>query len=306
MVFKYILRENMIVLAGSSHPELAEDIALGIGCPLIIAKAKKFEDQELRIQVDGNLYEKEVVIVQSTSKPANDYLMELLLLADTAKRAGAHRIIAVIPYFGYSRQDRPSYSYGPISASLVATLLEAAGVNRVLTLDLHSKQTEGFFKIGVQNFDTSALFAKLFHDKKNQIVVSPDIGGVMRAQKLADMLNVELAIINKTRLADGKCVMNSIIGDVTNKDCIIVDDIIDTGGTLCRAADLLMQNDAKSVSACVTHGVFSGSCIELIKNSSFSSFYITNSIKHVEIPKAVQVIKVADIFIEALGGLNYT
>ena len=291
----------MIIVAGTSHVELAEAIALGLRCRLIIAQIKKFEDQELRIQVDGNLYEQEVVIVQSTSKPANDYLIELLLLADTAKRAGARRIIAVIPYFGYSRQDRPSYSHGPISASLVATLLEASGVDRVLTLDLHSKQTEGFFKIGVQNFDTITLFANLFCDKENQIVVSPDVGGVMRAQKLADMLNVELAVINKTRLTDGRCVMNNIIGDVANKNCIIIDDIIDTGGTLCRAAELLIENKAKSVSACVTHGVFSGSCINLIENSSFSNFYITNSIKHYNLPRKTQVIKVADIFIHALS-----
>ena len=175
----------------------------------------------------------------------------------------------------------------------------------MFTLDLHSKQIEGFFKIGVQNFDTTSLFSKLFHDKEKQIVVSPDVGGVMRAQKLADMLNVELAVINKTRLSDGRCIMNNIIGDVANKNCIIIDDIIDTGGTLCRAAELVIENKAKSVSACVTHGVFSGECIKLIENASFSNFYITNSIKHVEIPKTVQVIKVTDIFIDAFGSLNH-
>lgn len=294
----------MIIIAGKSHSELAKTIATKLSSPLIIANTQKFEDQELRIQVDGDLYEQDVVIVQSTSKPANDHLMELLLLADTAKRAGARRIIAVIPYFGYSRQDRPSYSNGPISASLVATLLESAGIDRVLTLDLHSKQIEGFFKIGVHNFDSTLLFAKLFENVENYIVVSPDIGGINRAQKLADLLGINLAVINKSRNVNGECVMNNMIGEINGKHCILIDDIIDTGRTLTRACELLLQKGALSVSACVTHAVFSGSCINNIEKSPFNKFYVTNSIKNEKLPNKIQLISISEIFIDALKALK--
>jgi ribose-phosphate pyrophosphokinase len=294
----------MIIIAGSSHPELAKIIADKLDISLIMAQTKKFEDQELRIQLDGQLYERDVVIVQSTSKPANDHLMELLLLADTAKHAGARRIIAVIPYFGYGRQDRPSYSHGPISASLVSTLLEASGIDRVVTLDLHSKQIEGFFKIGVQNFDPLELFASSFKNKENHIIVSPDIGGLSRAEKFADMLGLELAVINKKRTAEGKCIMNNIIGDVKDKNCIIIDDIIDTGGTIIHACELLLQKQAKSVSACITHGVFSGSCLQNIEDSPIDNFYITNSIKQTNLPKKIQVLSISDIFVDELRKLS--
>jgi ribose-phosphate pyrophosphokinase len=294
----------MIIIAGSSHPELAKTIANKLSVPLIIAQTKKFEDQELRVQLDGQLYEQDIVIIQSTSKPANDHLMELLLLADTAKHAGARRITAVIPYFGYSRQDRPSYSYGPISASLVSTLLEASGIDRVLTLDLHSKQIEGFFKIGVQNFDSLQLFSPSLKNKENHIIVSPDIGGITRAEKFADMLGLELAVINKKRTSEGKCIMNNIIGDIKGKNCIIIDDIIDTGGTLISACELLLQKQAKSVSACITHGVFSGSCLKNIEESPIKNFYITNSIEQTELPKKIKVISISDIFVDALQDLT--
>jgi ribose-phosphate pyrophosphokinase len=290
----------MIIIAGNSHQELSQTIASKLHVPLIIANTKKFEDQELRIQMDGNLWQQDVIIIQSTSKPANDHLMELLLIADTAKRAGSNHITAVIPYFGYGRQDRPSYSNGPISASLVATLLEAAGVDRVITLDLHSKQIEGFFKIGVQHFDALSLFAKLFKDTNNYIVVSPDIGGVTRAQKFANLLGVELAIINKVRSSNGKCVMNNIIGNIEGKNCIIIDDIIDTGETLHHACELLMQNNALSVSACVTHAVLSKLSIEHIENSNFANIYITNSIKQESLSTKIKVIDISDLIQNAL------
>ena len=291
----------MIVIAGKSHPELAVSIASALNVSLIMANTKKFEDQELRIQIDGQLYDQDVVIVQSTSNPANDHLIELLLLADTAKRAGAQRIIAVIPYFGYSRQDRPSYSHGPISASLVARLIESSGISRVITMDLHSKQTEGFFNIGVQNFDALSLFAQLFKDTTNHIVVSPDVGGLTRAQKLAEILGLDLSVIDKSRSSNGECIMSSVIGDVSGKHCILIDDIVDTGATLNRACELLIQQNAKSVSACVTHAVFSKSCINQLENSKFDNFYVTNSIKHIKLPDKIKVIEISEVFVDALA-----
>jgi ribose-phosphate pyrophosphokinase len=293
----------MIIIAGNSHTYLANKISKTVGAPIILANTAKFEDQELRIQINGNLYEKDIAILQSTSKPANEHLMELLLLADTARRAGARKIIAIIPYFGYSRQDRPSYNCGPISASLVATLIEASGINKVITVDLHSGQSEGFFKIGVQNLDPVPLFANLYKDLDNCIVISPDVGGMPRAQKLASYLRVDLGVINKIRnRITGECAMSDIIGNVAGKNCIIIDDIIDTGSTIFKASDLLFENGAKSVSACVTHGVFSGDCIKKIEKSHFDKFYITDTINHKLLPDKIEVISVNDITSKAITG----
>ncbi len=290
----------MIIIAGSSNPELANNIAKQINAPFIQAEVKHFEDQELRIQIEGNLYERDVIIIQSTSKPANDHLMELLLIADSAKRAGARRIIAAIPYFGYSRQDRPTYNNGPISASLVATLIEAAGIERIITLDLHSKQIEGFFKIGVQNLDTFDLFSKLFTDKDDYAIVSPDIGGLLRAQALSNKLNCGLVAINKTRDSSGECSMHEIIGNVKNKHCIIIDDIIDTAGTICKAAELLISKGASKVTACATHAVFSKNSIKLIDESCIDKLYVTNSIHHKNLPDKFTIISIEEILSNSL------
>ena len=292
----------MIIIAGSSNPSLAKNIAAKIVAPCIQANIKRFEDQELRIQVEGRLYEQDAIIIQSTSKPANDHLIELLLLADTARRAGASRIIAIIPYFGYSRQDRPSYAHGPISASLVANLLEAAGIDRVITLDLHSKQIEGFFKIGVQNLDPFTLFVHLFADKKDHIIVSPDIGGLTRAKEFSHNLGYPLAVINKTRSPAGECSMDKVIGEVKAKHCIIVDDIIDTAGTICKAAELLMSKGALSVTACVTHPVLSGNAITLIDESALRKLYVTNSIIHPNLSNKIEVIAIDEILANSLKG----
>lgn len=294
----------MIIIAGNSHPMLANAIATNLSVPFSIANTERFEDQELRIQIEGDFNEQDVVIVQSTSKPANEHFMELLLLADTVKRAGARRIIAAIPYFGYGRQDRPSYNHGPISASLVARLIESSGIDRVITLDMHSKQSEGFFRIGVQNLDPSSLFATLFRELENCIIVSPDVGGFARAQKLATLMSADLAVINKTRTSSGKCIMNEVIGDVNGKNCILVDDIIDTGGTLCTASELLIQKGARSVSACVTHAVLSGECKQRVINAPFNKFYVTDSIMHNNMEDKIQVITIADIFVDALRCLT--
>lgn len=292
--------DRMIIIAGNSHTKLAEDIAKKLDVELILANTRKFEDQELKVQIGKDLYEEDVVIIQSTAKPANDHLMELLLLADTAKRAGAKRIISVIPYFGYSRQDRHSYKHDPISASLVARLIESSGIDNVITLDLHSKQSEGFFKNGTENLDPSQLFISAFNDKKNYIVVSPDIGGLTRAQRMANLLGVDLAVLNKSRVSSGDCVMLEVIGNVTGKDCIIVDDIMDTGNTIFKAANLLSERGANSVSVCITHAVFSGYCVKKIEKHNFKKFYITDTIKQDDVPSNINVVSVNNLIIEAL------
>ena len=294
------LEEEMIIIAGRSHPELAEKIATKLTAPLIKADTKKFADQELKIQINTQLHGEKVVIVQSTSNPANDNLMELLFLVDIAKSAGSNNIIAVIPYFGYSRQDRSTGSNDSISASLVARLLETSGANMVITLDLHSQKIEKFFKILVQNLDPTSLFAEIFKDTENAIIVSPDVGGVARARKLADRLELELAVIDKKRLPSGDCTMSKVVGEVQGKDCIIIDDILDTGKTLAKAYELLIEQGAKSVSVCITHPVFSRDSLELIEKIPFAKIYVTNSIKQSDLPSKIQVIQIADILANAL------
>jgi ribose-phosphate pyrophosphokinase len=285
----------VIVIAGKSHPVLAKSIAEYLSVPFILANTKTFADLELRIQLKGQFQGQEVVIVQSTSRPANDHLMELLLIADAVKRAGAAKIIAMIPYFGYCRQDRPSYEYGPISASLVASLLAESGIDRVITMDLHSKQSEGFFKMEILNIDAVALFLPILRNRSCQVVVSPDIGGVSRAKQYAALLGADLAIINKQRKPNGECLIGQVIGEVRHKDCVIIDDILDTGGTLCQAAESLKQKGAKSVSSCLTHAVMSKECLSRLRTSSLDSIYVTDSVfqenNHLKI-KTVSVAKV--------------
>lgn len=290
----------MIIIGGSSNVVLAQNIANILSLPFVKANTQKFEDQELHVQINEQLYEKDVVIIQSTSKPANDHLMELLLLVNTAKRAGAKRIIAVMPYFGYSRQDRSMNAYEPISASLVADLLEASGVDRVITLDLHSKQIEGFFKIGVNNIDGIQIFGPSFRDIKNKIIISPDIGGLIRAQKYSEYLGCDLAVINKIRTAPGQCTMKEIIGEVQGKHCIIVDDIVDSANTICKAADLLIKNGALSVEGCITHAVLSKDAVKKIEESVIQKLYITDSIAHNELPNKIHIIPIVDILVFAL------
>jgi ribose-phosphate pyrophosphokinase len=269
----------MIIIAGSSHKTLALEISKFLGVEYLEANSNIFADHEWRIQINRNLYNKNVFIVQSTSKPANDSLMELLLIADTAKRAGAKKITAIIPYFGYARQDRPSYRYGPISAKLVADLIETSGINRVITIDLHSKQSEGFFNIPIQNIDPLPSFAERFKNLSNVVVVSPDIGGINRASNLANLLNCNFAIINKTRQADGSCHMQKLIGHIKDKHCILVDDIVDTANTICQAATTLKNEGCSQVDCVVTHAVFSSDSLEKIMNSNINNFYISDSIE---------------------------
>jgi len=284
----------MKIISGSSNPNLAKRISKAIGLELHNTKIDNFDDGEIRVQVFDNI-SKEVIIVQSTSTPVNNHLMELLLLADTAKRAGAYNIVAIMPYFGYSRQDRCTYKHGPISASLVIKMLEASGIAEIITLDLHSNQLEGMFDIPVKNLSTESIFFPLLKNKKNIIIVSPDIGGISRARNYSSLLGSDLAIINKSRDTNNIPSMSEIIGNVQGKNCIIIDDIVDGASTLCMATELLLANGAAAVEAVVTHAVLSGDAISKIEQSSIRNIYISDSIHHQYLPKKFKVLTVHEL-----------
>ncbi|XVN42328.1 MAG: ribose-phosphate diphosphokinase [Candidatus Rickettsia vulgarisii] len=290
----------MKILAGLSHKTLAKNLANSMNCEYIETYITNFDDGETRIQIIDDLNGCDVVIIQSTSKPANNHLMEFLLLVDTAKRSGARRIIALMPYFGYSRQDRRSYMFAPISARLVANLLEVAGVDHLITIDLHSKQLEGFFKIAVQNLNPISLFAPIINNYNNSIIVSPDVGGFVRAQAINNMFNMDIAVINKSRDANNKYNMSEIIGNVVGKHCLLIDDIADSGQTLCKGAKLLMEKGALSVDAFITHPVLSGTAREDIENSDITNIHITDTIEVTDLTSKFHVISIMPIIIAAL------
>lgn len=289
----------MQIISGQSNPQLAKMVAKEIGAPILTTKVDNFNDGELRIQVMDRI-SKDVVIIQSTSYPANNHLMELLLLADTAKRAGAQNITALIPYFGYSRQDRCTYKFGPVSAALVIKLLEASGITRVITLDLHSPQLEGVFNIPVINLDPASLFFPEVQNDDDIIVVSPDIGGIARARSFSSLLGKDIAIINKSRDHNNECHMSSVIGQVKNKKCVIIDDIIDSAGTLCKAAELLLQNGALEVICFASHAVFSGGAAVKIEKSETKKVYVSDSICHHQLPDKVKVLSAAKLLAAGL------
>jgi ribose-phosphate pyrophosphokinase len=285
----------MIIIAGSSNSELAKNIADRISAKFIQAKHKLFEDQEIEIEINEDFLGQDVVIVQSTSKPVNDNLMELLLLTDAAKHANAGKIIALIPYFGYARQNRPSSENTPTSMNLVTYLIKTAGIDKIIALDLHSEQ------VNLENIDPSPLWESLFLHSKDHVVVSPDLGGIERAKKFSEVIECGLAIINKTRDSNGECSMSDDIkGDVKDKHCIIIDDIVDSGRTLCKAAQLLIQKGASSVKACVTHPVLSKGAIDLIENSSIDELYISNSIPQDNLPPKIKVINIEDLLVNSI------
>jgi len=273
----------MKLLAGNSNRALAEAIARSLDMPLTRAQVKRFPDNEIWVTIDENVRGEDVFVLQSTCYPANDNLMELLICIDALKRASARRITAVTPYFGYARQDRKTGGRTPISAKLVSNLIERAGADRVLTMDLHSGQIQGFFDIPTDNLQaapTMAVDIKQHYAKTDDLmIVSPDVGGVVRALALASRLNVGLAIVDKRRPAPGVSEVANIIGDVTGRRLIMFDDIVDSAGTLCNAAQSLMDAGAKEVSAYVTHGVLSGAAIERVKNSVLKELVITDSIE---------------------------
>jgi ribose-phosphate pyrophosphokinase len=272
---------NLMVFTGNANPVLAENIARNIGVPLGNASITKFSDGEISVELNENVRGKDVFIIQPTCSPANESIMELLLIADALHRASANRITAVIPYFGYARQDRRVRSARvAISAKVIADMISTVGVNRVLTVDLHAEQIQGFFNIPVDNVYGSPLLTDDIENQryKGLIVVSPDVGGVVRARAVAKQLNVELAIIDKRRPQANEAQVMNIIGDVKGRCCLIVDDIVDTAGTLCKAADALKANGASKVVAYCTHPVLSGGAIANITKSNLDSLVVTDTI----------------------------
>ncbi len=272
----------MKVFAGNSNRHLAEAICNYLNVPLGRASVRRFADQEIFVEIQENVRGEDVFLVQPTSFPTNDHLMELLIMIDAMRRSSARRITAVIPYFGYARQDRRASGRTPISAKLVANLITEAGADRVLTLDLHAGQIQGFFDIPTDNLYAVPILTrdiKANYDIGNVMVVSPDVGGVVRARALAKRLDCLLAIVDKRRDRPGESEVMNIIGEVTGKDCILIDDIVDSGGTLCNAAEALLAQGAASVTAYITHGVLSGGAVTRVANSKLKELVITDSIQ---------------------------
>ena len=302
------------LISGNANRALATSIARrmsmhrGMNVGLVDARVERFNDQEIFVEVFENVRGEDMYIIQSTSNPANDSLMELLIMTDALRRSSASRITAVIPYFGYARQDRRAKARTPISAKLVANLLTEAGVDRVLTLDLHAAQIQGFFDIPVDNLYASPIFAlDIEHHFKGQLdqlmVVSPDVGGVARARDIAKRINAPLAIVDKRREKAGEVAEMTVIGDVKGRKCIIVDDICDTAGTLCKAAETLMEAGATEVHSYITHGVLSGPAVERISKSVMKSLVITDSIEPtdaVKNAKNIRIVPTAPIFAQAI------
>lgn len=297
----------MKLFCGNSNPRLAEDVTNYLNIPLGKATVKRFADQEIFVELHENVRGQDVFVLQSTSYPANDHLMELLIMIDALRRSSARRITAVIPYFGYARQDRKPGPRTPISAKLVANLITEAGAHRVLTLDLHAGQIQGFFDIPTDNLYAVPVISrdvKMHYSLENVIVVSPDVGGVVRARSLAKRLNSLLAIVDKRRERPGESEVMNIIGDVSGKDCLLLDDIVDSGGTLCNAASALLKHGANSVTAYITHGVLSGNAIERIINSEMKELVITDSIMPtgaIEKAHNIRVLPIADLIGEAIA-----
>jgi ribose-phosphate pyrophosphokinase len=295
------------LVAGNSNPALAEAIAAWLGLPLTKAIVRRFADMEVFVEIQENVRGSDVFVIQSTSYPANDHLMELLIITDALRRASARRITAVIPYFGYARQDRKAGPRTPISAKLVSNLITHAGADRVMTLDLHAGQIQGFFDIPTDNLYASPVLVrdiKERFDLSNLMVVSPDVGGVVRARGLAKRINAPLAIIDKRRERAGESEVMNVIGDVKGYTCILIDDIVDSGGTLVNAADALLANGAKEVYAYITHGVLSGGATARIASSKLKELVITDSIQPTEairVAHNIRVLSIASLIGEAVG-----
>jgi len=300
----------MKVLAGNSNLPLAQDIADILGIELMKADIKRFADKEVFVEIYENCRGEDIFVVQPTSCPANENAMELLICLDALKRASARRITAVIPYFGYARQDRKPGPRTPITAKLMADLITTAGASRVLTFDLHAGQIQGFFNIPVDNLFASPVMMKDIKenfDLSNVTMTSPDVGGVVRARAIAKRINTDLAIIDKRREKAGVSEVMNVIGDVEGKDCIIYDDIVDSAGTLCNAAAALMENGAKSVAAYIVHGVLSGNAVEKINNSVLTNLSITDSVLATEEAKAsgkIRYVTVAPLMADAIKRIS--
>ena len=300
----------MKIVAGNSNRPLAESICSYLNTPMTKAVVKRFNDMEVFVEIQENVRGQDMFVVQSTSFPANDHLMELLIIIDALKRASARRVTAVIPYFGYARQDRKPGPRTPISAKLVANMITRAGADRVLTMDLHAGQIQGFFDIPTDNLFAGPVMVrdiKNHLDVSNTVVVSPDVGGVVRARALAKRIDTPLAIVDKRRERAGESEVMNIIGDVKGKSCILIDDIVDSGGTLVNAGEALLSQGAKDVTAYITHGVLSGGAVARITNSKLKELVITDSImptEAVKIARNIRTIPIASLLGEAIGRTN--
>jgi ribose-phosphate pyrophosphokinase len=297
----------MKIFAGNSNRVLADSVARYLNLPLGKASVRRFADQEIFVEIQENVRGQDVFVLQSTSYPANDHLMELLIMTDAFRRSSARRITAVLPYYGYARQDRRTSGRTPISAKLVANLITQAGADRVLTLDLHAGQIQGFFDIPADNLYAVPVMARDLrakYDVSNLVVVSPDVGGVVRARSLAKRIDASLAIVDKRRDRPGESEVMNVIGDVRGRDCVLVDDIVDSGGTLCNAAEALLAKGATSVTAYITHGVLSGGAVARITASKLKELVITDSIQPtsaVEAAHNIRTLPVADLIGEAIA-----
>ncbi|HXP06718.1 MAG TPA: ribose-phosphate pyrophosphokinase [Stellaceae bacterium] len=296
----------MKILTCNANRPLAEAISTYLKQPLTQASVRRFSDMEVFVEIQENVRGEDVFVIQPTSYPANDHLMELLVTLDALKRASARRITAVIPYYGYARQDRKTSSRSPISAKLVANLITAAGADRVLTLDLHAPQIQGFFDIPVDNLYGSPVLTKEIrenHPKQELVIVSPDVGGVLRARDIARRVDADLAIIDKRRERAGHSEVMNIIGDVAGRHCILVDDIVDSAGTLCNAAQALIDTGAKAVDAYVTHGVLSGGAVARVAASPIEKLVLTDSIvatEAVRLSRNIRQLTIAPLMAEAI------
>ncbi|MCX8254239.1 phosphoribosylpyrophosphate synthase [Beijerinckiaceae bacterium RH AL1] len=297
----------MKILAGNSNRALTEAIASYLRVPLTKCQVRRFADMEVFVEIQENVRGQDTFIIQSTSFPANDHLMEILIMTDACRRSSARRITAVIPYFGYARQDRKAGPRTPISAKLVANLITHAGADRVLTVDLHAGQIQGFFDIPTDNLFSAPVMVRDIKERMNLsdvMVVSPDVGGVVRARALAKRIDAPLAIVDKRRERAGESEVMNIIGDVRGRSCILVDDIVDSGGTLCNAADALLANGAKEVSAYITHGVLSGGAVARVSSSHLKELVLTDTIlptEAVRVSRNIRVISIAPLIGEAIA-----
>ena len=300
----------MYIISGNSNPILANQISEELKVKTIDVTVTRFSDQEVFVEINENIRGKNIFVIQSTSMPANDHIMELLITIDALKRASANTVTAVIPYFGYARQDRKVGPRTPISAKLIADVLTTAGIDRLLTIDLHAGQIQGFFDIPVDNLYAAPVITKDIlknYKDKDLVVISPDVGGVVRARGIAKRINGDLAIVDKRRDKANESEVMNIIGDINNRDCIIVDDIVDTAGTLCNAAEALINEGANSVSAYITHGVLSGPAIERLQNSKLKELVITDSIAPTKLildASNIRIINLAPLIAEAIRRIS--
>ncbi len=298
-------RNEFKIFAGNSNPELAKRVAEYLGMRLGDCQVSRFSDGEINVRINETVRGHDIFLIQSTSPPVNENLMELLVMIDAFRRASANSIAVVMPYYGYARQDRKAKGRDPITAKLVANLITVAGASRVLTIDLHADQIQGFFDIPVDNLYSFPVFAEVVQrdfksEKQNLVIVAPDVGAVKRASKFAEKLQVPLAILDKRRPADNTAEIVNVIGDVKDKIALMFDDIIDTGGTIVQGAEILKKTGARRILAFATHGVLSGKAKERISQSEIERVYITDTIHHEKLPEKFEIVSVAPLLGEAL------